>query len=194
MNPYLHGIQFQRFQTRTFEDVGAVGHGLATALAVLAPFNVKAPMWPDSLRRKILQPAARSVGIAAQVGWHTFRHTYSSLLADTGNDVRVVQELMRHAKLSTTMEVYTHARMEKNVWPRKKLSMCCWQGNRDSSRLREVSVPICSHGSFIVPGFWTEVIEKNGGPGRDRTDDLFHAMEARSQLRHRPTKEPFYSR
>ena len=27
----------------------------------------------------------------------------------------------------------------------------------------------------------------NGGPGRDRTDDLFHAMEARSQLRHRPT-------
>ena len=29
-----------------------------------------------------------------------------------------------------------------------------------------------------------------GGPDRDRTDDLFHAMEARSQLRHRPT--PFY--
>jgi hypothetical protein len=27
-----------------------------------------------------------------------------------------------------------------------------------------------------------------GGPGRDRTDDLFHAMEARSQLRHRPTR------
>src|SRR5271167_2325218 len=32
-----------------------------------------------------------------------------------------------------------------------------------------------------------EVIESIGGPGRDRTDDLFHAMEARSQLRHRPT-------
>jgi integrase len=73
----------------------------------------KMPMWPDSLRRKILQPAARKVGIAVQVGWHTFRHTYSSLLADNGNDVKVVQELMRHAKLSTTMEVYTHARMEK---------------------------------------------------------------------------------
>ena len=33
------------------------------------------------------------------------------------------------------------------------------------------------------------MIEMIGGPGRDRTDDLFHAMEARSQLRHRPTKE-----
>ncbi|EQD73046.1 Integrase, catalytic core, phage domain protein, partial [mine drainage metagenome] len=29
------------------------------------------------------------------------------------NDVKVVQELMRHAKVSTTMEIYTHARMEK---------------------------------------------------------------------------------
>jgi hypothetical protein len=31
------------------------------------------------------------------------------------------------------------------------------------------------------------MIDFFGGPGRDRTDDLFHAMEARSQLRHRPT-------
>jgi hypothetical protein len=32
------------------------------------------------------------------------------------------------------------------------------------------------------------MLELIGGPDRDRTDDLFHAMEARSQLRHRPTK------
>ena len=31
------------------------------------------------------------------------------------------------------------------------------------------------------------MIEEVGGPDRDRTGDLFHAMEARSQLRHRPT-------
>src|SRR5664279_2599941 len=31
------------------------------------------------------------------------------------------------------------------------------------------------------------VRSRPGGPGRDRTGDLFHAMEARSQLRHRPT-------
>ncbi len=37
--------------------------------------------------------------------------------------------------------------------------------------------------------FWSVryVVEIFGGPDRDRTDDLFHAMEARSQLRHRPT-------
>jgi hypothetical protein len=30
-----------------------------------------------------------------------------------------------------------------------------------------------------------------GGPGEIRTHDLFHAMEARSQLRHRPTMRSF---
>jgi len=37
----------------------------------------------------------------------------------------------------------------------------------------------------------SKCLNRIGGPGRDRTDDLFHAMEARSQLRHRPTSEGF---
>jgi integrase len=71
------------------------------------------PIWPDSSRSKVLQPAARKAGITKRIGWHTFRHTYSSLLSESANDVKVVQELMRHAKVSTTMDVYTHARMER---------------------------------------------------------------------------------
>jgi hypothetical protein len=35
------------------------------------------------------------------------------LLAATGDDVKVMQELRRHAKISATMEVYVHAGMEK---------------------------------------------------------------------------------
>lgn len=71
------------------------------------------PVWAGSARSKVLQPVARKAGITKTVGWHTFRHTYSSLLAENGNDVKVVQELMRHAKVTTTMEIYTHARMER---------------------------------------------------------------------------------
>ena len=41
---------------------------------------------------------------------------------------------------------------------------------------------------FRFCGFRRQLyVERFGGPGRDRTGDLFHAMEARSQLRHRPT-------
>jgi integrase len=71
------------------------------------------PVWAVSSLQKVLQPVARRAEIAKRIGWHTFRHTYSSLLSECGNDVKVVQELMRHAKLATTMEIYTHARMVK---------------------------------------------------------------------------------
>jgi integrase len=45
------------------------------------------------------------------VGWHTFRHTYRSWLDDTGAPVGVQQKLMRHAQVSTTMNVYGNALM-----------------------------------------------------------------------------------
>jgi integrase len=63
--------------------------------------------------REGLQPTARKVGITKKIGRHTFRRTYSSLPAATGDDVNVVQELMCHAKISTTMEVYAQTGMEK---------------------------------------------------------------------------------
>lgn len=73
----------------------------------------KMPVWAVSSLQKVLQPAAKRAGITKRIGWHIFRHTYSTLLTECGNDVKVVQELMRHAKLSTTMEIYTHPRMER---------------------------------------------------------------------------------
>jgi len=73
----------------------------------------KMPIWSNASLQKVLQPAARRARINKEIGWHTFRHTYSTMLAEHPNDLKVVQELMRHAKLSTTMEIYTHPRMEK---------------------------------------------------------------------------------
>jgi integrase len=67
------------------------------------------PPWADTLLDRFLQPAAKRAGIMKWVGFHTFRHTYSTLLKANGEDVKVVQELMRHANISTTMNIYTKA-------------------------------------------------------------------------------------
>ena len=67
------------------------------------------PLWPDSLLKRWIQPAAKRVGITKRVGWHTFRHTYSTLLRANGEDIKVVQELLRHANSRITMDVYTQA-------------------------------------------------------------------------------------
>jgi len=71
------------------------------------------PPWADTLLSRILKPAAKRAGITKRVGWHTFRHTYSTLLQANANDVKVVQELMRHANVTTTMNIYTQAISEK---------------------------------------------------------------------------------
>jgi integrase len=45
----------------------------------------------------------------ARNGWHTFRHSYRSWLDETGAPMKVQQELMRHASIQTTMNVYGQA-------------------------------------------------------------------------------------
>ena len=72
------------------------------------------------------EPAAKKAGIAKWVGFHTFRHIYSALLKANNEDVKVVQELMRHANITTTMNIYTKA-LTPAKWRRKAgWWMCFW--------------------------------------------------------------------
>ena len=57
------------------------------------------------IQRQVLKPKGQEVGILGLV-WHTFRHTYRSLLDETGAPVGVQQKLMRHSNVATTMNVY----------------------------------------------------------------------------------------
>ena len=70
----------------------------------------KYPFWLDIVLQKIVRPAALRAGITKRIGWHTFRHSYSSLLVANGENMKVVQELMRHASSRVTLEVYSQAR------------------------------------------------------------------------------------
>ena len=56
-----------------------------------------------------IQPIAKKQGITKQIGWHTFRRTYTTLLHANGEDVKVVQELLRHGSAKITMDVYAQA-------------------------------------------------------------------------------------
>jgi integrase/recombinase XerD len=54
----------------------------------------------------VLRSVAEKAGIAAEVSPHTLRHSYATHLLDGGADIRVVQELLGHASVTTT-QIYT---------------------------------------------------------------------------------------
>jgi site-specific recombinase XerD len=60
----------------------------------------------DKLRKEIFRPAAERAGVG-KIGWHFLRHSFVTTLDSTGACMKVAQELMRHANIATTMDVYT---------------------------------------------------------------------------------------
>jgi len=68
----------------------------------------KQPYWPSSIYRVYLKPVLENIlKIKEPVGWHTLRHSLGTLMKANGEDVKTIQETLRHANFKVTMDVYT---------------------------------------------------------------------------------------
>lgn len=70
------------------------------------------PYHQEQIQKTHLRHAGELSGISPRIGWNTFRHSYRSWLDDTGAPMTVQKELMRHASIQTTMNVYGRAMTE----------------------------------------------------------------------------------
>ena len=61
--------------------------------------------------RYYIQPVVKRLGIKKRVTWHTYRRTCTILLHAKGEDVKAVQELLRHSSSRITMDIYAQAQM-----------------------------------------------------------------------------------
>ena len=82
---------------------GLAAHGRGTPAVFL---NVRGGRLSRQSAWQVLKVAADRAGITASVSPHTLRHSFATHLLEGGADVRVVQELLGHASVTTT-QIYT---------------------------------------------------------------------------------------
>ena len=71
--------------------------------------STERPYHQEEIQKKHIRKAGVAAKIGGDIGWHTFRHSYRSWLDDTGAPITVQKELMRHASIQTTMNIYGKA-------------------------------------------------------------------------------------
>jgi len=103
------------------------------------------PYWPDSAIRKIVRPAAERAGIKKRIGWHTFRHSYATILKANGEDVKTVQESLRHANSRITLDTYTQAVTPAKRAAQGKVVQMIRTPKSAENRGEISNVPVCSH-------------------------------------------------
>lgn len=70
------------------------------------------PFAANNAQLRILRPAGERAGLSFRLGWHCFRHTYKTRLDEQGVPLTVQRDLMRHADIRTTAQVYGDVHVE----------------------------------------------------------------------------------
>ena len=96
------------YKTRVRPDLAAKSAKTTSALFL----NSRGTRISRQSAWQMVLDAAEAAGVTEHVSPHVFRHSYATHLLDGGADIRVVQELLGHASVTTT-QIYTLITIDK---------------------------------------------------------------------------------
>ena len=67
----------------------------------------------DTVLKKHIRPLLVEMGVEKRIGWHSFRHGLGTMLRQVKVDLKVAQEMLRHANPAITMGLYQQAVTEE---------------------------------------------------------------------------------
>jgi integrase len=93
----------------------------------------KQPYWMSRIMQYHIKPVATEAGIEIK-GWHTLRHSYTTLLRQNNGDPKVVQGLLRHHSIKVTMDIYDEAMSDEKQMAHRKVLRLVTRKDRTVTR------------------------------------------------------------
>jgi integrase len=100
----------------------------------------KKPLSASIMAADKIRPAAIKAGIrlvsGQRFGFHNFRHSLATFLVNRGKDVKTIQGLLRHAKVTTTLDLYSQSIDASKLDAQKDMALAITRMERSLLTLR----------------------------------------------------------
>ena len=123
---------------------------------------------PDNLYHRYFQPVLSKAGLR-KIRLHDLRHTFGSLLIQSGASIVYVKEQMGHSSIQVTVDIYGHLIPSANVSFVDRLDEAVQQEEKTTLQQNATQAQPAKSREDAIP---REVADLVGGGGRTRTYDL----------------------
>ena len=123
---------------------------------------------PDNLYHRYFQPVLSKAGLR-KIRLHDLRHTFGSLLIQSGASIVYVKEQMGHSSIQVTVDIYGHLIPSANVSFVDRLDEAVKQEEKTTLQQNATQAQLAKNREDMIP---PEVADLIGGGGRTRTYDL----------------------